>query len=102
MFNGYFSADSECLCWFTGRKLRQNRPHEGPASLGICESNDDVAEVAIRLMGGSSYRGIVDMGFRYDAQRWRVQAARRQSTAWQHVPACLSMNNGIDVLRAQH
>lgn len=68
MFNGYFDESSDCLCAFTGRKLRQYRPNVGPTSLGVCEPNDEVASAAVRLMQGIDYRGIVDMGFRYDAR----------------------------------
>jgi predicted ATP-grasp superfamily ATP-dependent carboligase len=66
MFNGYFNRDSECVCGFTGRKLRQRGPHTGPTTLGVCVSNDTVRSAAIRLMRELGYRGIVDMGFRYD------------------------------------
>lgn len=68
MFNGYFNSEADCLCWFTGRKLRQYRPGVGPTSLGVLETNTDVAELALRLMQRIGYRGIVDMGFRYDAR----------------------------------
>jgi D-aspartate ligase len=66
MFNGYFDRNSECLCAFTGRKLRQRGQGTGPTTLGICVWNPAVAELATRLMGGVRYHGIVDMGLRYD------------------------------------
>jgi D-aspartate ligase len=66
MFNGYFDRTGECLCAFTGQKLRQRGPRTGPATLGLCTWNEAVAELAIRLMSGLGYHGIVDMGVRYD------------------------------------
>ncbi len=66
MFNGYFSAGSECLVGFTGRKLRQSGQHTGPATLGICVWNEAVAKAATRIMRELGYAGIVDMDFRYD------------------------------------
>ncbi|MGZ6563141.1 MAG: methyltransferase domain-containing protein [Solirubrobacteraceae bacterium] len=66
MFNGYFDRSSECLCAFTGQKLRQRGPRTGPTTLGICIWNEAVAELATRLMRGLGYHGIVDMGVRYD------------------------------------
>jgi predicted ATP-grasp superfamily ATP-dependent carboligase len=68
MFNGYFDADSRCLCAFTGQKLRQCRHGAGQTTLGICTDNQTVVDLALRLMQGLGYRGIVDMGFRFDAR----------------------------------
>ena len=68
MFNGYFNQRSECVAGFTGRKLRQCPAYTGVTSLGICQSNEAVAEAATRLLRGAGYRGLVDMDFRYDAR----------------------------------
>lgn len=66
MFNGYFDRNGECLCAFTGQKLRQRGPRTGPTTLGICVWNAAVAELATCLMSALGYHGIVDMGVRYD------------------------------------
>jgi D-aspartate ligase len=66
MFNGYFNRDSECLCGFTGQKLRQRGSGTGPTTLGVCILNEQVADAAKALMRDVGYHGIVDMGFRYD------------------------------------
>ncbi len=66
MFNGYFNARSECLAAFTGRKLRQHPPHRGPTSLGICEHNETVERLTIAFMQALGYRGVLDIGYRYD------------------------------------
>jgi D-aspartate ligase len=101
MFNGYFDAGSSCLCWFTGRKLRQYRPRIGPTSLGICETNEQVAQLAQRLMGAIGYRGIIDMGFRHDARDGSYKLLdvnpRIGSTF-----RLFAGDGGLDVLRAQY
>jgi D-aspartate ligase len=68
MFNGYFDSDSRCLAAFTGQKLRQCANGAGQTALGVCVDNQTVTDLAIRLMEGVGYRGIVDMGFRFDAR----------------------------------
>ena len=68
MFNGYFDERSECLVGFTGQKLRQSPPYTGPTSLGVCVPNERVAATTKHLMKQLGYRGILDLGFRYDAR----------------------------------
>jgi D-aspartate ligase len=68
MLDGYFDARSDCLAAFTGRKLRQHPTHTGMTSLGVCEHNADVVATTERLMKEIGYRGVVDMGYRYDAR----------------------------------
>jgi predicted ATP-grasp superfamily ATP-dependent carboligase len=68
MFNGYFNEKSECLAGFTGRKLRQRPMATGITTLGICWQNS-AAERSIRtLLSLVGYRGIVDIGCRFDAR----------------------------------
>jgi predicted ATP-grasp superfamily ATP-dependent carboligase len=66
MFDGYFDANSDCLIGFTGQKIRQYPPYIGPTSLGICEPNEFVDKAARQFLKTVGYRGIVDLGFRYD------------------------------------
>jgi predicted ATP-grasp superfamily ATP-dependent carboligase len=68
MLDGYFNGRSDCLAAFTGRKLRQHPTHTGMTSLGVCEHNRDVIATTERLMKEIGYRGIVDMGYRFDAR----------------------------------
>jgi D-aspartate ligase len=101
MFNGYFGARSECLCAFTGRKLRQRGPRTGPTTLGVCSWNAAVAESASELMRGLSYRGIVDMGFRYDERDGRyklLDVNPRAGSTFRLFTAA----NGLDVVRAAY
>jgi predicted ATP-grasp superfamily ATP-dependent carboligase len=101
VFNGYFDARSDCLCWFTGRKLRQYRPRVGPASLGVCETNSEVAELSERFLRGIGYRGIVDMGFRRDPR----DGSYKLLDVNPRIGSSFRMfvgRGGLDVLRAQY
>jgi D-aspartate ligase len=73
MFNGYFDADARCLAAFTGRKLRQYPPYTGMTSLGVCIRNEEVERATIDLMGRIGYRGVVDIGWRYDERDGRYK-----------------------------
>lgn len=66
MFNGYFNSHSECLVSFTGKKLRQCPIHTGATSLGICLRNEAVEESIKAFMKAVGYRGMLDVGMRYD------------------------------------
>jgi predicted ATP-grasp superfamily ATP-dependent carboligase len=66
MFNGYFDEQSECKVGFTGKKIRQSPPYTGVTTLGVCESNPTVLEQTAGLMKAVGYRGILDIGFRFD------------------------------------
>ena len=68
MFNGYFDRKSECVAGFTGKKLRQYPIHTGATSLGISLHNQIVHELTTNFMNRLGYRGIIDIGYRYDAR----------------------------------
>jgi predicted ATP-grasp superfamily ATP-dependent carboligase len=68
MFNGYFDAGSVCRFAVTGQKIRQTPPETGATSLGICLDNEAVRLGAVHFLESVGYRGMVDMGFRYDAR----------------------------------
>jgi D-aspartate ligase len=68
MFNGYFDQNSDCPLGATGRKIRQYPPYAGITSLGVCLPNASVAETTKRFMKAIGYRGILDIGYRYDAR----------------------------------
>ena len=66
MFNGYFDEHSDCTVAFTGRKIRQSPPYTGATTLGVCEANPTVRDTTTRLMKAVGYRGILDIGYRFD------------------------------------
>jgi predicted ATP-grasp superfamily ATP-dependent carboligase len=68
MFNGYFDARSEPLFGVTGKKIRQNPVYTGATSLGICLANPTVERTTAAFMKGVGYRGILDIGYRFDAR----------------------------------
>ena len=68
MFNGYFDRHSNCRAAYTGKKLRQHPVHVGATSLGICLENEQVAQQTIDFMQQISYRGVLDIGWRFDAR----------------------------------
>jgi D-aspartate ligase len=68
MFNGYFDDKSDCLFGITGKKLRQYPPYTGVTSLGICLSNPAVAQQTRDFMKALGYRGILDIGYKFDSR----------------------------------
>lgn len=68
MFNGYFDSNSDCRFGITGRKIRQYPVYTGQTSLGVCLHNDFVYETTVRWMKALGYKGILDIGYRYDAR----------------------------------
>jgi predicted ATP-grasp superfamily ATP-dependent carboligase len=68
MFNGYFDQSSDCLFGATGKKIRQCPVHRGVTSLGVCLDNEVVANTTKKFMKAIGYKGILDIGYRYDAR----------------------------------
>jgi D-aspartate ligase len=68
MFNAYFNERSDCLFGITGKKIRQWPVHRGVATLGICLKNETVEKTTKDFMKAIGYRGVVNIGFRYDAR----------------------------------
>lgn len=101
MFNGYVGARGALLCAFTGRKLRQRGPRTGPTTLGVCVANDQVSDLARRLLQPIGYRGIVDMGFRYDERDGQYKLLDVNPRLGSTFRLFVS-DNGIDVVRALH
>jgi D-aspartate ligase len=99
MFNGYFNAESDCLVGFTGKKLRQCPVHTGSTSLGICLPNEEVENTTRRFMKSIGYRGILDIGYRYDARdgQHKVLDINPRIGATFRLFAA---SNGMDVVRA--
>lgn len=99
MFNGCFNADSDCLVGFTGKKIRQCPVHTGSTSLGICLHNPAVEEITRQFMKAIGYRGVLDIGYRYDARdgQYKVLDANPRIGATFRL---FVGENGMDVARA--
>ncbi len=99
MFNGYFNTHSDCLVGFTGKKIRQCPIHTGSTSLGICLRNAAVEETTRCFMKAIGYRGVLDIGYRYDARDglYKVLDANPRIGATFRL---FVGENGMDVARA--
>ena len=64
--NCYFDANSEPLCTFVARKIRQWPPHIGISSLGEECRNDAVLAETLRLFRSVKYRGLGYVEFKQD------------------------------------
>jgi predicted ATP-grasp superfamily ATP-dependent carboligase len=73
MFNGYFGRDGSCPIGIVGQKIRQAPPRTGATSLGIVVDNEVVRDLSITFLQRLGYRGIVDMGLRFDARDERYK-----------------------------
>jgi D-aspartate ligase len=99
IFNGYFNERSQCLVGFTGTKVRQYPPYTGPACLSVCLSNPTVEAITKRFLNAVGYRGIIDLGYRYDRRDGRykiLDVNPRIGASFRTFVA----GNGMDVARA--
>ena len=101
MFNGYFNERSECLAGFTGRKVRQFPAHMGVTSLGVCQRNTALEQIAIKFLQAVGYQGPVDMDFRYDYRDGRYKLLDVNPRIGGSFEMFVS-EEGIDVARAMY
>jgi D-aspartate ligase len=101
MFNGYFNKDSECLLGFAGRKLRQHPVYTGATSLGILLRNNAVEETTREFMKAIRYRGVLDIGYRFDARNGQYKALDINPRVGATFRLFLAQN-GMDVVRAMY
>lgn len=101
MFNGYFNERSDCLFAMTGKKIRQSPVHTGVTSLGVCLRNPVVDRITRNFMKSIGYKGILDIGYRFDARDGKYKVLdvnpRIGSTFRLFVGT-----NGLDVARAEY
>lgn len=100
MFNGYFDSASRCRLRFTGRKLRQWPPYTGATSLGISVPNETVAELTVRFMSAIGYRGVLDLGYRYDERDGRYKVLDVNPRVGATFRLFVDPRTGMDVVRA--
>ena len=100
MFNGYFDSDSVCRVCFTGQKLRQWPPATGATSLGIAIPNEEVAELTKRFMREIGYRGVLDIGYRYDARDGLYKVLDVNPRVGSTFRLFVDDETGVDVVRA--
>ena len=101
MFNGYFDAQSECKVGFTGKKIRQSPPYTGATTLGECLPNSTVYETTVRFMRAIGYRGILDIGYRFDSRDGQYKLLDVNPRIGGTFRLFVD-EHGMDVLRALH
>jgi D-aspartate ligase len=101
MFNGYFDHDSQCRAGFTGKKIRQTPPYTGATTLGVCLNNATVEEATVRLMAAIGYRGILDIGYRFDQRDGQYKLLDVNPRIGGTFRLFVG-DNGVDVLRAMY
>jgi len=101
MFNGYFDDQSGCKVGFTGKKIRQSPPYTGATTLGVCLPNPTVQETTERFMRSIGYRGILDIGYRFDERDRRYKLLDVNPRIGGTFRLFVG-DNGVDVLRAMH
>jgi len=99
MFDGYFNNESDCLFAITGKKIRQYPISRGSTSLGICLQNETVERATIEFMKKVQYKGIVDIGYRYDARDGIYKVLDINPRIGSSFRLFVS-DNGMDVARA--
>lgn len=99
MVNAYYDATSTALFAASGRKVRQYPAYTGATSFGVCERNVEVIEHTERLVRHVGYRGILDIGWRFDARdgRYKVLDANPRIGATFRL---FATDGGDDVVRA--
>jgi predicted ATP-grasp superfamily ATP-dependent carboligase len=101
MFNGYFDERSECQFGITGKKIHQTPVYTGMTALGECLPNPVVYEQTCRLVKETGYRGILDIGFRYD-QRDGLYKLLDVNPRLGATFRLFVGEDGMDVVRAQY
>lgn len=101
MFNGYFNETSDCLFAMTGKKIRQSPVHKGVTSLGICLNNPVINQMTKHLMKNIGYKGILDIGYRYDARDGKYKVLDANPRVGSTFRLFVS-SNGLDVARAAY
>jgi D-aspartate ligase len=99
MFNGYFDSQSECKVSFAGKKIRQSPPYTGATTLGVCLANPTVVQRTTRFMKAIGYRGILDIGYRFDQRDGEYKLLDVNPRIGGTFRLFVG-TNGIDVLRA--
>lgn len=101
MVNAYADTESRCRIVIAGQKVRQAPPQTGMTTLGVCRTHAVVEGLTRHLAASTCYRGVLDIGFRYDSRDGLYKILdvnpRIGSTFRLFVD-----DSGFDVVRAQH
>lgn len=100
-FHGYCDATSNCVVSFTGRKFRSFPPRAGFTTFAQAIDNDRLRTQAEALLRQISYRGIMDLDYRYDARDGLYKLVDFNPRVGAQF-RLFEDHRGIDVVRAQH
>jgi predicted ATP-grasp superfamily ATP-dependent carboligase len=101
MLNGYFDEHAECLFSITAKKIHQTPVYTGMTALGVCLPNPAIESATKTLVRAVGYKGILDIGYRYDARdgQYKLLDANPRLGATFRL---FVGHNGMDVTRAQY
>ena len=100
-YHGYHGSGGVRVVGFTGQKVRSYPPFFGATSYGVSRVNQQVIELACRLLTNLKYCGIVELEFRFDKRDHQYKLLDfnpRVGAQFQF----LHNDAGIDVVRALH
>jgi D-aspartate ligase len=100
-FHGYCDARSQCTVSFTGLKHRSYPPHAGLTSFGRSVPNERLRCQAEELLARLSYKGIMDLDFRWDVRDDQYKLLDFNPRIGAQFRLFVD-TNGIDVARAAH
>lgn len=66
IFKGYFNKNSELICYFVGRKIRQFPPYFGSFSLAESRENEEIKKLSEDFLRGIKFKGLCGTEFKYD------------------------------------
>jgi D-aspartate ligase len=101
MLNGYFDEHSECLFSVTAKKIHQTPVYTGMTALGVCLPNPAIESATKSLVKAVGYKGILDIGYRYDARDGRYKLLDVNPRLGATFRLFVG-HNGMDVTRAQY
>jgi D-aspartate ligase len=101
MLNGYFDEHSECLFSMTAKKIHQTPVYTGMTALGICLPNPAIESATKTLVRAVGYKGILDIGYRYDARDGQYKLLDVNPRLGATFRLFVG-HNGMDVTRAEY
>jgi len=101
MLNGYFDERSDCLFSVTAKKIHQTPVYTGMTALGVCLPNPAIESATKSLVRAVGYRGVLDIGYRYDARDGLYKLLDVNPRLGATFRLFVG-HNGMDVVRAEY
>jgi predicted ATP-grasp superfamily ATP-dependent carboligase len=101
MLNGYFDEHSKCLFSITAKKIHQTPVYTGMTALGVCLPNPAIESATKTLVRAVGYKGILDIGYRYDARDGQYKLLDVNPRLGATFRLFVG-HNGMDVARAEY